>query len=383
MTTATAKKKAPRITGERLAPQDTRESEVYLLQSLLGRYGFIAPDYVPGRYDDVTRAGVSQFQSFYGIYPDEDGVCDQATIDLLNRPRCGVPDVQPRTRTATGRIAPYVTVGARWEMPSLRFKFLNATPDLAVDRQRAIIREAFTRWSAVSSLAFREVAANEVSELQVAFHRNSHGDGNPFDEAGGPDGNTLAHAFFPPPRGGSWAGALHFDEFETWKDAPGGPGTRLYNVALHEIGHLLGLAHSQDQGAIMYAYYAEDRNDLRPDDVSGIQSLYGAPAAAPAAIALGQKVTGFLAQTNAEVRYQITLQNKLLIRLDGPDGQDFDVYVRHGSPAGRENGQYDAVSYGVTADELITIANPRAGTYHVLVHSYRGSGNYSLEVDVG
>lgn len=223
--------------------------------------------------------------------------------------------------------------------------------------------------------------APEASPLNVAFHRSSHGDGSPFDNAGGPDGNTLAHAFFPPPAGGSWAGSLHFDEFELWKDAPGGVGTRLFNVALHEIGHLLGLSHSQDVNAIMYAYYAEDRNDLRPDDVAGIQSLYGAPAAAPTALPVGGKVSGHLAATNAEFRYQVTVQDKLLIRLDGPPGPDFDLYVRFGAPAGRDDGQYDAVSYGVTADELVTIANPRAGTYHLLVHSYRGAGSYTLDVD--
>ena len=150
----------------------------------------------------------------------------------------------------------------------------------------------------------------------------------------------------------------------------------------HEIGHLLGLAHSQDTNAIMYAYYGEERNDLRADDIAGIQSLYGAPVTAPVAIAPGQRISGHLPQTNAEVRYQVTLQNKLLIRLDGPSGPDFDLYIRYGAPAGREDGQYDVASYGVTADELVTVQNPKAGTYYILVHSYSGAGSYTVEVDV-
>ncbi len=132
----------------------------------------------------------------------------------------------------------------------------------------------------------------------------------------------------------------------------------------------------------MYAYYAEDRNDLRADDIAGIQSLYGSPAADPVAISPGQRISGYLPQTNAEVRYQVTLQNKLLVRLDGPSGQDFDLYTRHGAPVGKEEGHYDAVSYGLTSDELVTIGNPQAGTYYILVHSYRGSGSYNLEVEV-
>ncbi len=59
----------------------------------------------------------------------------------------------------------------------------------------------------------------------------------------------------------------------------------------------------------MYAYYAEDRNDVRADDIAGIQSLYGAPSAAPVAISPGERVSGHLPQTNAQVQYQVTLQN--------------------------------------------------------------------------
>ncbi len=162
----------------------------------------------------------------------------------------------------------------------------------------------------------------------------------------------------------------------------GGSFRRLYNVSLHEIGHLLGLAHSQDQNAIMYAYYGEDRNDLRADDIAGIQYLYGSPSTAPVAVSPGQTVNGHLPQTNSEAHYQVTLQNKLLVRLDGPAGEDFDLYVRYGAAVNIQNGQYDQVSYGLTADELVTVENPQAGTYYILVHSYRGSGAYTLEVEV-
>lgn len=376
------KKKQFRFLANLLRPDTAAIDDVYKLQSLLGRYGYLKGAYCPGCYDEATRQAVSQFQSFYRIYPEEDGVCDEKTIKLLNQPRCGVQDPLPGQRSVTGRLAPFVTVGAKWAKNILSYKYLNTTSDLPENRQREIINEAFSRWSGVSALQFKEVQGSDDTDLSVAFHRGSHGDGNPFDDAGGADGNTLAHAFFPPPAGGSWAGSLHFDEFEMWKDQPGGIGIRLYNVSLHEIGHLLGLAHSQDQNAIMYAYYGEDRNDLRPDDVAGIQSLYGAPVADPVAISPGQRISGHLPQTGAEVRYQLTLQNKLLVKLDGPSGQDFDLYVRYGAPVSKEEGQYDAVSYGVSADELVTIENPKAGTYYILVQSYKGSGSYNLELEV-
>jgi hypothetical protein len=97
---------------------------------------------------------------------------------------------------------------------------------------------------------------------------------------------------------------------------------------------------------------------------------------------MGDEISGHLARKDAESHYQVTVQNKLIIKLDGPEGQDFDLFVRHGKPVERsKNNGYDQVSWGVTADEVIAVNNPQAGTYYILVHSYRGSGSYSLQVE--
>ena len=50
-------------------------------------------------------------------------------------------------------------------------------------------------------------------------------------------------------------------------------------MALHEAGHALGLAHSSDPNAVMYAYY-HVASGLTADDIAGIQALYGKPATA-------------------------------------------------------------------------------------------------------
>jgi len=48
-------------------------------------------------------------------------------------------------------------------------------------------------------------------------------------------------------------------------------------VLLHELGHVLGLGHSDVTDAVMYASYQGLRHSLHQDDICGIQELYGTP----------------------------------------------------------------------------------------------------------
>lgn len=155
---------------------------------------------------------------------------------------------------------------------NITFRFTNGTNDNAGNDEQNAIREAFRIWSDYSQIIFTEVVGS--ADINIAWAVGDHGDGNPFDGPGG----VLAHAFFPPPNGGPFAGNVHFDDDETWtmnERADWQQPIDLVTVAAHEIGHALGLAHSNVNCALMNAFYAGSHRYLAQDDIDGIRSIYG------------------------------------------------------------------------------------------------------------
>ncbi|XP_070850769.1 matrix metalloproteinase-2 isoform X2 [Drosophila suzukii] len=158
-----------------------------------------------------------------------------------------------------------------WRLFLCFLRLVNRTmPD--AQKVRMMVSRALSVWENNSKLTFREVYSDQA-DIQIVFARLQHGDGYKFD---GP-GQVLAHAFYP---GEGRGGDAHFDADETW-DFDGGAddsrGTNFLNVALHELGHSLGLGHSSDVNAIMYPWYQNNEVDgkLPDDDRHGIQELYG------------------------------------------------------------------------------------------------------------
>ncbi|KAG0472635.1 hypothetical protein HPP92_014052 [Vanilla planifolia] len=195
---------------------------------------------------------------------------------ISTTPRCGVRDLGPTgSSRAVSRYA-YFPGQPRWARPTpIRLSYAlspTATVDY-IDRSEmeAVMRRSFGRWARVIPVSFHQSKEYEAADVKVGFYGGDHGDGEPFDGVLG----VLAHAFSPE------SGRLHLDKAERWAVDFGREKSEvavdLESVLTHEIGHVLGLAHSAVKEAVMYPSLSPrtKKVELRVDDVKGVQALYG------------------------------------------------------------------------------------------------------------
>ncbi|CAH1135832.1 unnamed protein product [Ceutorhynchus assimilis] len=196
------------------------------------------------RTEESIRQSISEMQAFAGI--PVTGKLDEKTVKLMKTPRCGLPDKE--IGLTSGRRKRYTIHGLKWPYTDLTWSLRTKQfQDLDPYEVRYVISKALAVWSKHSKLSFTEVDSDKADVL-IYFYRKSVD--------------------------------VHFDADESWTTSGDSQqGTNLFNVAAHEIGHSLGLSHSNVEGALMYPWYSEMKDgfdyELPDDDKLAIQYLYG------------------------------------------------------------------------------------------------------------
>ncbi|XP_038848464.1 matrix metalloproteinase-17-like [Salvelinus namaycush] len=281
------------VQGSTVAPTDTTAStsapvtptddQSTGLVDWLTRYGYLPPsDPSTGQlqaWTAVTHA-VRAMQRFAGL--EDTGVADEETLALMRAPRCSLPDEGEEPKPLANQLQEGQSLRRKravttWTRRNINWRLRSYPTSSSLSREtiRSLVFYALRVWADPTPLEFHEVGGSEGADMQVDFLHGFHGDGYPFDGAGG----AVGHAFFPsdPAR----AGGVHLDAEEEWAfRQPASEGTDLFTVLVHEFGHALGLSHSSARRSVMRPYYQSPVGDplhyrLGPHDLEHITRLYG------------------------------------------------------------------------------------------------------------
>jgi hypothetical protein len=216
-------------------------------------------------------------------------------LRILNkRPRRRTPqsDVTRRAllrvEQLEGRVVPYATSGNAW--PHAQVVSISFVPDgtdlggvksnlfstfnarWSTATWEAQILKAAQVWAQQTNLNFTVISDNGGA---MGSGNYQQGDPNMGDiRIGGYNfgTSTLASAYMPPSANNySIAGDIQFNTGQTFNI---GSTYDLFTVAAHEFGHALGLDHSTNSYAVMYASYTNKKCGLFSDDISGIRAIY-------------------------------------------------------------------------------------------------------------
>jgi hypothetical protein len=233
------------------------------------------------------------------------------------------------------RVVPYTTSGNAWPHPNL--VTLSLVPDgTNLGGVTSNLLSTFdAKWSRTTwenqVLLAAQVWAQQTGLNFTVINDNGGAIGSGSYQQGDPNmgdirlggynfnSSTLASAYLPPPVNNySIAGDIQFNTGTTFNI---GTTYDLFTVAAHEIGHALGLLHSTNSAAIMYATYTTKKSALNSDDISGIQAIYGGVPV--------DSVSNSTFATATNLNSQITSANltALVTGLDLTTTSDVDYYT--------------------------------------------------------
>jgi hypothetical protein len=255
--------------------QDPRFKAV---QAFLHRFGYLrANTFKASELDDATAEALARYQRWFGVAPT--GVFDDRTRSTMTTHRCGMADLDSSLAFSTR---------CSWPNPNLTYAIEDGTDDVAGAGEFQAMRNAFATWAAAVPLTFTEVGRTQNPDIAIDWR-----------PANDPDhsmvGGVLAHADFPPGCSvvtNTLPKPVHFDDSEVqWVVGAVANGFDVETVGLHELGHILGLQHSDVAGSVMFPTVSANftKRVLTADDLAGIRQLYPSHLLTPGTYTIRQK----------------------------------------------------------------------------------------------
>jgi hypothetical protein len=155
---------------------------------------------------------------------------------------------------------------------------------------RGSIEEALHDWTSAVNINFVEVPDGPLTQLRFR-HVYINGPDPPLPA----DPIAKAQATCIGFGGGC---EVQYDDTDRWQEVGTQSVPDILGATIHEVGHILGLDHTNVVGANMYWIFHRfsglGTSQLFPDDIAGIQSIYGAGTGNVMPIGVPEPTAGFL-----------------------------------------------------------------------------------------
>jgi predicted Zn-dependent protease len=206
------------------------------VKGYLARFGYLGhAGMEEANLGDNISLALRKFQEFFAL--DATGVVDRPTIRALQLERCGLRDWnigQPLTSCPWSK-----------SVHTLTYRFGRPSNDLSAEKAFNGVRNAINRWNQILVLLQIDLQLKELSaeaDLHVEIEWLDP------DLDGLLEGAPVAHADLPPDcgvvTGPNLPKPVHFDDSEYWTRDQVSREFHIESVALHELGHILGLVHA-------------------------------------------------------------------------------------------------------------------------------------------
>jgi len=250
--------------------KDMWQGEAYMVQKYLKKYGYYKGK-MDGWFGKKTCSAVELFQknnpASDGVPLDVDGIAGPQTKGSMNMSRYDdKPDIvwlNLDDEKEAKQASPNYAKGS-----TITYGIGTFPGYLDAKQARKDVENAIAQWNNTGIVKFKECDKLDDADVKIMFSNLSPKNDRVFDGRGG----MLAE---------SDKNHVYFDNSERWltstsKEADGGVSRkfRIQEVCVHELGHVLGLGHSNNRNDVMAPYYNSGKVELAKADIATAEGMY-------------------------------------------------------------------------------------------------------------